>query len=331
MLARTALARLRAQAPRSSARDVAHISRQLAHTFLTSSTITSQMAIAPAVESFRAYATATRTKAKPKPKAKATTKKSPAKKTATRKTAAKKPVKKKAVKKTVKKKVVKKPAPKRRGLTERQKMLKEKAKVRANILQLKETALEEPKKLPQSAWSLYLGEYHRNVSDGERSAPEVAKKASEAFKTISSSEMERLQKQAEENSRRNKENYAKWVRSHTPKQILEANRARSNLKRKLASYKKSKIQDDRLLKIPQSAFLRYSLEFQKRPDIADLPFGDKSKKASDEWKSMPASQKQKYEDAVRSDRERYFKEYKSLYGEDAPAVQKEKAKAKAKA
>lgn len=40
---------------------------------------------------------------------------------------------------------------------------------------------------------------------------------------------------------------------------------------------------------------------------------------------------QKYEDAVRSDRERYFKEYKSLYGEDAPAVQKEKAKAKAKA
>ncbi|KAK8251725.1 hypothetical protein IWZ00DRAFT_248692 [Phyllosticta capitalensis] len=322
MLARTALARLRAQAPRSSARDVAHISRQLAHTFLTSSTITSQLAIAPAVESFRAYATATRTKAKPKPKAKATTKKSPAKKTATRKTAAKKPVKKKAVKK---------PAPKRRGLTERQKMLKEKAKVRANILQLKETALEEPKKLPQSAWSLYLGEYHRNVSDGERSAPEVAKKASEAFKTISSSEMERLQKQAEENSRRNKENYAKWVRSHTPKQILEANRARSNLKRKLASYKKSKIQDDRLLKIPQSAFLRYSLEFQKRPDIADLPFGDKSKKASDEWKSMPASQKQKYEDAVRSDRERYFKEYKSLYGEDAPAVQKEKAKAKAKA
>lgn len=190
MLARTALARLRAQAPRSSARDVAHISRQLAHTFLTSSTITSQLAIAPAVESFRAYATATRTKAKPKPKAKATTKKSPAKKTATRKTAAKKPVKKKAVKKTVKKKVVKKPASKRRGLTERQKMLKEKAKVRANILQLKETALEEPKKLPQSAWSLYLGEYHRNVSDGERSAPEVAKKASEAFKTISSSEME---------------------------------------------------------------------------------------------------------------------------------------------
>ncbi|KAK7621096.1 hypothetical protein IWX48DRAFT_550438 [Phyllosticta citricarpa] len=296
MLARTALARLRAQGQASSVRDVAHISRQLAHTYLTSTTATTHLAIAPAVKTFRSYATATKTK-------KATAKKSPAKKTATRKTAtrktAKKPVKKavkKPVRKRAAKKPVKKPAPKRRGLTERQKLLKEKAKTRENIAQLKATALEEPKALPGSAWVLYVSEVFRKLPQGE--------------KTNS-----RLQTQASDNKKRNHEAYTKWVRSHTPQQILEANKARNSLKRKLAVYKKNKINDDRLVKAPKTAYFAFFLE---RAGSSEGSVPERAKQASQEWKNMSAAQKQKYEEIARQDLQRYLKEYKSVFGVEAP-------------
>ncbi|KAK7528720.1 uncharacterized protein IWZ02DRAFT_486739 [Phyllosticta citriasiana] len=325
MLARTALARLRAHGPASSARDVAHISRQLAHTYLTSTTATTHLAIAPVVKTFRSYATATKTK-------KATTKKSPAKKTATRKTAtrktatrktAKKPVKKavkKAVKKPVRKraakKPVKKPAPKRRGLTERQKLLKEKVKTRENIAQLKATALEEPKALPASAWVLYVSEVFRKLPQGEKTnSVDVIKKAAADFKNIGSSELERLQTQASDNKKRNHEAYTKWVRSHTPQQILDANKARNSLKRKLAVYKKNKINDDRLVKAPKTAYFTFFLE---RAGSSEGSVPERAKQASQEWKNMSAAQKQKYEEIALQDLQRYLKEYKSVFGVEAP-------------
>ncbi|KAK7530077.1 hypothetical protein IWX49DRAFT_595487 [Phyllosticta citricarpa] len=316
MLARTALARLRAQGQASSVRDVAHISRQLAHTYLTSTTATTHLAIAPAVKTFRSYATATKTK-------KATAKKSPAKKTATRKTAtrktAKKPVKKavkKPVRKRAAKKPVKKPAPKRRGLTERQKLLKEKAKTRENIAQLKATALEEPKALPGSAWVLYVSEVFRKLPQGEKTnSVDVIKKAAADFKNIGSSELERLQTQASDNKKRNHEAYTKWVRSHTPQQILEANKARNSLKRKLAVYKKNKINDDRLVKAPKTAYFAFFLE---RAGSSEGSVPERAKQASQEWKNMSAAQKQKYEEIARQDLQRYLKEYKSVFGVEAP-------------
>ncbi|KAK7536118.1 uncharacterized protein J3D65DRAFT_403932 [Phyllosticta citribraziliensis] len=320
MLARTALARLRAQAPRSSARDVAHISRQLAHTYLTSTTATTQLATAPAVKTFRSYATATKTKPKPK----STTKKVPAKKTATRKTAAKKKPVKKAVKKPVKKTAAKKPikkaAPKRKPLTERQKLLKEKAKVRENIAQLKVAALEEPKKLPANGWAIYLGEFYNNLPQGHgEKVTEVLKKASTEFKTLPSSELERLQKQAADNVKRNNEAYKKFVNSYTPQQIYEANKARVTLKKKLAAYKKNKLQDDRLVKAPRGPFVYFFLE--KRGSVEGSP-SEKAKQAGQEWRALSAAQKQKYEDIARQDTQRYIKQYKSLYGEEPQVAKK---------
>ncbi|KAK8168698.1 hypothetical protein BKA80DRAFT_64064 [Phyllosticta citrichinensis] len=324
MLARTVLARLRAQAPRSSAREVAHISRQLAHTYLTSTTATTQLAIAPAIKTFRSYATTTATKAKPKPKS--TTKKGPAKKTATSKTAAKKPVKKavkkpvkKPVKKTAAKKPVKKAAPKRKPLTERQKLLKEKAKVRENIAQLKVAALEEPKRLPTNAWAIYLGDFYTNMPQGHgEKVTEVIKKASTEFKTLPSAELERFQKQAAENSQRNHEVYKKFVNSYTPQQIYEANKARLTLKKKLAVYKKNKLHDDRLVKAPKGSFVYFFME--KRGSVEGTS-AEKAKQVGQEWRALSAAQKQKYEDIARQDTQRYIKEYKSLYGEE-PQVAK---------
>lgn len=301
-----------------------------------STTATTQLAIAPAVKAFRSYATATATKTKPK--SKSTTKKAPAKKTATRKTAAKKPVKKpvkkavkkpvkktvakrKAVKKTaVKKKAIKKPAPKRKPLTERQKMLKEKAKVRENIVQLKAAALQEPKKLATSAWAIFLGQFFRNHPQGDGvKLPEMTKKAAAEFKNISPSEQERLNKEAADNSKRNQEAHKKWLNSYTPQQIYEANRARGTLKRKLASYKKGKINDDRLVKGPKSAYVFF---FMEKQGSMEGRLAERAKQVGQEWNALPAAQKQKYEDISRQESQRYAKEYKSIYGEEPQFIKK---------
>lgn len=128
------------------------------------------------------YATATATKRATKPRAtaakrtattgrktasgKTVAKRAPAKKT---KTAAKKSVAKKPVRKA--KKVAKKPVkPKKKVLTERQKELLAKKKLRDEVAELKVKALTPPEKLPDTNMSLYVKEHVNGTNDFKKAA-----------------------------------------------------------------------------------------------------------------------------------------------------------------
>lgn len=207
MLARTALARLRAKVPSAAARDVAQLSRQLQTAIARANSTNNAAALAPLTlaqfQRIRSYATATKTgAAKKAPVKKTTATKKPApkkpapKKTATTKKAApkKKPAaKKKKAAARPKKELTDEQKERLAERKEKRKELRAVQKKKDDLKELKAIALEEPKQKPATAFQILMAETVqkdlKGTKGGEGIGP-IAKAVSERYKNLSPAELE---------------------------------------------------------------------------------------------------------------------------------------------
>merc|ERR1712230_113853 len=262
----------------------------------------------------RTYATAS---PKPASRPKAHTGRTPAKRTATKKKTAK-PSKKKAAKKSKPKTRAKK-APSKTSIA--QKARKAQLDLRAKAL------LDEPKQLPSTAYMLVLVEESKNGGPiKSRSAS-----ASQRYKSLSPEERERYNHQANENREKNTIAYKKWVQSHTPLEVKQANIARRQLRRKAqAAGKKTRftpIHDDRTVKSRRNAYSFFFAERRSSGDLRGMTVAESGKLLGREWKNMSASEKKPYNDKAEADKTRYIEEYRTAYGLEPSAPRKRSTEA----
>jgi hypothetical protein len=219
--------------------------------------------------------------------------------------------KKSTKKSTTKKPKAEKKKPKR-GLTEKQKEAKEKKENRELIKQLKETALQPPKKLAQTSRAIATQYKLKEVREQNPLRPqaEIFKEAVELVVSQRLAEadvcqskyfdlgvchanilQQRFVNQAEENRAANETSYAAWLKQHTPLQIKQANTPRKQLRR-LGHAKFFGIQDERLVRVPLNAYLWFLKERHESSDFKHIPVKDASLRIAEEWKSLTDSEKQ---------------------------------------
>ncbi|KAI0022204.1 hypothetical protein F4780DRAFT_207103 [Xylariomycetidae sp. FL0641] len=246
----------------------------------------------------RATTTTRAKKTATKPKAKTATKK-----TATKKTAAK------PAKKATKAKAKAKPAAKKKTTRRARAPPTEQAKQDAERKALKRVALlTEPKrKLPEGPWQLYVFEAMKGKSATPAEVAGSMARLSEEFKKLGPNELQRMRGKTEQNKLTNAATYKAWVESHSPSQVVAANRARTALKRKHGFPKGNLklIEDERLPKRPTNAYGLYTKARWASGDLSALGVGAAAKKASEEWKSLSAAERQPYNDLAKSEREHW--------------------------
>ncbi|QDS74335.1 hypothetical protein FKW77_004505 [Venturia effusa] len=333
MLRCNALTRVAAGAVQASSnKHVAHLTRTLNHLSLSSKLAPVSVCSNPLARTFATKVV----KKKPATKARAKTpakKKTAAKPAAKTKSKAKSKTKAPAAKKKAparkavkKKKVVAKP--KKKVPSEAQKLKASNAKAKAEITNLKKTALigTAPKFLPDSAWTVFVAE----KATGSSSARDRMKDASAEYKALSAPELEHYNHIANQNKTANEKAYSAWVNSHTPEQIRVANAARNLLKRRLAAGAYStrkgmkglikKIKDERQPKRPMSAYLAFSMDRRASGDFKNITLLESAKLITDEWKALSPAETKKYTDLQEANKARYAREYQTIYGHPAPKV-----------
>ena len=100
---------------------------------------------------------------------------------------------------------------------------------------------------------------------------------------------------ANQNKAVNNAALVKWIESHTPQQIRDANNARRALTRlrgKKGGQKFSSIKDDRLVSLPIGAYLVFFKSRQASGDFKGLKSVEAAKLAGREWKALSAAEKQ---------------------------------------
>ncbi|TVY13865.1 Non-histone chromosomal protein 6 [Lachnellula arida] len=264
----------------------------------------------------RSYATVTKTVTKPKTTVTKTTKTTKTTK-AKPKTKAKKPVKKPA----------KKPAkPKAKKATK--KVLTEDQKLRVDVKSLKEKALSPPTAGADTAWSIVLQQEIKQGAGGPGSGglSNSAKNAAAKYKALSPQEKESLNQKASENKAINDIAFKKWVETHTPEQIRDANNARSALKRKLGKhYAYPLITDSRIPKRALSPYMFFIKDRFASGDFKGISVVEASRLIAAEWKSLPAGQRKPFEARSEADTQRYYQEFKTVYHQDSTGVAKSAA------
>lgn len=259
-----------------------------------------------AVALVRLYATATKTVVKTK-----TTRSTKAKP----KTKAKKPAKKPAKKKKIAKKTkAKKP---KKSLRKTKKVLTEDQKKRIQVRVLKEKALTQPKKLPHTAWTVYLAE----AMKGAGSITAGATAAAARYKGLAPADLESLKLRGEANKVANEIAHKKWVETYTPEQIKSANNARLMLRRKTGkTHAFPRIHDARLPKLPLHTWGQFSTERQRSGDFKGMPVSEAVKRIALEYKALSMAEKKPYEDRYKEDKQRYLQEYKTVFHKDSRAA-----------
>ncbi|ROT37282.1 hypothetical protein SODALDRAFT_334368 [Sodiomyces alkalinus F11] len=214
-----------------------------------------------------------------------------------------------AAKKAAKPKSKPKPKRKPKKKAAKKRTMSRENQLKLEIRHLKAATLQDaPKKLPQTAWTVYTSE---GIAQGMGAVTERMKQLSIEYKSLSSSELERLQEKADENKTANHEAYKAWLQQHDPETIYAANAARARLDRLLPEgrYKsyRTRIRDPRLPKRPRSAYTQFSQERWATGNLTGSP-PELAKEIAAEYKALPASEKQKYIDLAEVDRERYVRE-----------------------
>ncbi|KAE8372917.1 hypothetical protein BDV26DRAFT_273128 [Aspergillus bertholletiae] len=208
-----------------------------------------------------------------------------------------------------------KPKPKARQLTEKQKEAKKAQELRDQIKDLKIAALEAPKKLPERVTTLAIKEKFQEARNSYSKPQDAFKAATDLAKTLSQEEREHLAAVAESNKNANATAYNEWIKSYTPLQVKDANLARVKLTR-LTKKKYPPLRDDRLVKRASSSYVIFYLERTGQGDFKHMAVKDISARVAEEWKGLTESEKEKYDRLHAADRERYFREYREVYGEE---------------
>ncbi|KAL9610709.1 MAG: hypothetical protein Q9167_004601 [Letrouitia subvulpina] len=180
-----------------------------------------------------------------------------------------------------------KPKPKRKVLTDKQKAELKKKKEATQLKLLKTTALEPPKELPRTAWSVFLAE---SVKTNKGPVTSRAKEASSKFKALAPGQRESYNHTANQNKAANASQYQKWILSFTPHQVYEANSARSQLRRQTtgAWYK---LHDERLVKRQKSAYNLFHSQRYSSGDFQGLKVTEAAKLIGDEWNKLSTIEK----------------------------------------
>ncbi|KAJ5135836.1 transcriptional regulator family: HMG, partial [Penicillium bovifimosum] len=202
---------------------------------------------------------------------------------------------------------------KKKPLTEAQKEKKKDQKHKAEIAELKKTALTPPKKLPASFFSLAFAEKYSAIKDSSLDPKEAFKAVVAQAKSLSAEDEERLKTQAKANTAANAAAYESWLRSYTPLQIKEANAARRTLSR-LVKKDYRPLKDDRLVRHPASAYSYYLKEFLSASEHQGKPVNETFKDAAKAWNALTQSEKNRYNELFAEDLARYEKEHQEVYG-----------------
>ncbi|KEZ44200.1 hypothetical protein SAPIO_CDS3132 [Scedosporium apiospermum] len=221
----------------------------------------------------------------------------------------KKTTKAAATKAKAKPKAKPKPKPK----PKKKKVLTPEEKAKKEVRELKVAALlNEPAKLPGTSWLVYVTQELKGKSVGGDLAGRT-RAVREAFRSLSSYELERLQETAESNRQANIDAYKTWVESHSAEEIYKANLARGRLSRK---YNKShrKITDERLPKRPLTAYSLFVKARWASGDVSNVAStaAGAARILADEWKALPESEKKPYLDQAAADAARYAEEKKEF-------------------
>ncbi|CAG8886293.1 unnamed protein product [Penicillium egyptiacum] len=207
---------------------------------------------------------------------------------------------------------------KKRPLSERQQEIQKIKQLRDHIRELKATALlaGRPKLLPVNTYTIAMSEKLREIK-GQYPGKEAFSIAVEHAKSLSPQDKERLQAEARANMAANAAAYDSWLKSHTPLQIRDANTARLTLSR-LSDKNYSSLQDDRLVKLPRSAYVLYVKDRIDSHDYQGKPGKESFSEIAREWDALPQSEKDRYRTMQVEDRQRYETEHEEVYGSPAP-------------
>lgn len=225
-----------------------------------------------------------------------------------------------AKKTTKKKKPAAKPKPKKRVLTEKQKEAKKARELRQWIKDLKAAALQPPKRVSENYWNLAVVSKLAEAEKTHQKGAEAFKAATDLAKAISAEEKEHFTSIAAANKRTNNAAYEAWIQTHTPLQIKDANLARRRLA-KLTSGFVPQLRDDRLVKRPRTAFVLYFVDRTEGGDFKHMAAKDITSRVTEEWREMTDYEKEKYRQRQETDKARYIREYRDVYGEE-PALAK---------
>ncbi|KAI9656788.1 MAG: hypothetical protein M1821_003427 [Bathelium mastoideum] len=343
MLGRLVLSRLSTELPKTRPYDVAQLSQKLirlshalnAYTAPPSYLSQSKRLLHASVQSCAARsATTTRKPAKTGRTAakKATPRRAPKKRATSRKRAT--PSKRTSGRKKTATKAKKKPA--KRVLSEKSQARLAVKKRREKVKELQEVALlaSEPKHANIHAWLMLTSEVTRG--HGKVDGAQI-KEASEKYKNLSPSEREHYNHLANERNAAVQSEYRRWIHSHTPERIRQANSARASLRRLLTTTsanpghkelpksqarKLRSIEDDRAVKPAEPVYIIFTKERHLSGDLKSVSIGDAGKLIASEWKALSPGEKAKYENIAKEDRARWEREYKDVYGHAPPVSTK---------
>ena len=86
-------------------------------------------------------------------------------------------------------------------------------------------------------------------------------------------------------------NYERWLTSHTPLQIKEANLARRRLSKKTGKNLRQ-IEDSRLVKRPRTSYLIFLTERTSQGDFKHMAVKDIAVRVAEEWRGLTSSEKE---------------------------------------
>ncbi|TQN75400.1 Mismatch-binding protein cmb1 [Colletotrichum shisoi] len=179
--------------------------------------------------------------------------------------------------------------------------------------QKKLALLPDPKKLPISAWTVYITERAKD-RESAIDLESRAKLNSGLYRNLSSHELQRLEEKAQENRLANIAAYKAWVESHTPIEVAEANRARANMRRITGQRAPRPIRDPRQPKRSSTAFIMF---VKARWDTGDFSGVDPvvaNRQISEQWHALPESEKEPYKQLAKADYERWERDSFNILG-----------------
>ncbi|KAJ0424674.1 hypothetical protein BJY00DRAFT_276131 [Aspergillus carlsbadensis] len=192
---------------------------------------------------------------------------------------------------------------------------KKAAEHRRLVRSLKETALNPPKPLPSQALSIAISrKYAEAKAAASGVVTEALKKALALARSASADEQQQYENEAKTNTIANKAAYEAWIKSHTPKQILEANHARRRLSQLKVTKRLVLLKDDRLVKRPTASYFYFLADRRKAGSGIGKSMTEEASSLGEEWNNLAQAEKEKYIQLAKADRERYNREHLETYG-----------------
>ncbi|RAK82322.1 HMG-box domain-containing protein [Aspergillus fijiensis CBS 313.89] len=232
-------------------------------------------------------------------------------------------VTKKAAKKATKKE--RKPREKKPLTPEEEEKLTLREK-KKQIKECKALCLTPPQLYPTTVYAVARAEAGKQISkEGlHMKGIYMINEIQERILSLRAEQTEEYARIAEENKKLNEKIMADWIKSYTPAQIRDANKARRKLT-KLTGKRQSRltlIDDPRLVARPLHPYAHFTKNRFQDPHIASLPMSERSPRISAEWKALAPEERKAYDQAYREDKERYLREYREVYGDEPPKLPK---------